>query len=232
MDHTEAVRLMAAERYLLDDLTAELQEGFEEHYFECQECALDVRAGNAFIGYAKLELAAKPEAKPAAAVLETKSRGWMNWWRPLLVPGIAALALVLFFYQNLVTVPQLKSGIAAAHAPQLWAPLYLTAGQGRGPGGVPVATTKRNQPVPLSFDIPGDGRFVSYVCEIYSPTGALEGSVTVPAEAAKNAVYMSMYPKLGQSGVFQLVKRGIVPGSGTTQSVEIERQSFEVQIQD
>jgi hypothetical protein len=70
------------------------------------------------------------------------------------------------------------------------------------------------------------------VCEIYSPTGELEGSVTVPTEAAKNAVYMSMYPKLGQSGVFQLVKRGIVSGSGTTQSVEIERQSFEVQIQD
>jgi len=231
MDHTEAVRLMAAERYLLDDLTSELQEGFEEHYFECQECALDVRAGNAFIGYAKLELAAKPEAKAVADVVKTKSRGWANWWRPVLVPGIAALALVLF-YQNFVTVPQLKSGIAAARAPQLLAPLYLTAGQGRGPGGVPVATTKRNQPIPLSFDIPGDSRFVSYVCEIYSPTGELEGSVTLPAEAAKNAVYMSMYPKRGQSGVFQLVKRGIVAGSGTTQSVEIERQSFEVQIQD
>jgi len=78
MDHTEAVRLMAAERYLLDDLTSELQEGFEEHYFECQECALDVRAGNAFIGYAKLELAAKPEAKAVADVVKTKSRGWAN----------------------------------------------------------------------------------------------------------------------------------------------------------
>ena len=44
MDHQEAVRQKATERYLLDELDPELRDQFEEHLFDCQDCALDVRA--------------------------------------------------------------------------------------------------------------------------------------------------------------------------------------------
>jgi len=47
MDHSEAVREMAAERYLLDELEPEAREAFEEHVFDCPECALDLRAARA-----------------------------------------------------------------------------------------------------------------------------------------------------------------------------------------
>ena len=47
MDHSEAVRLMATERYLLNEFTPAQKEEFEEHFFGCQECALDVRMGAA-----------------------------------------------------------------------------------------------------------------------------------------------------------------------------------------
>ena len=49
MDHSESIRLMAAEKYLLGELAPELREQFEEHFFDCQECALDVRAGAALV---------------------------------------------------------------------------------------------------------------------------------------------------------------------------------------
>ena len=53
MEHIEAVQQMAAERYLLDELPPELRDAFEEHLFDCPECAFDLRAGAAFVDEAK-----------------------------------------------------------------------------------------------------------------------------------------------------------------------------------
>ena len=46
MDHETAVRLQAAERYLLDQFSPEERRGFEEHFFGCPECADQVRAAS------------------------------------------------------------------------------------------------------------------------------------------------------------------------------------------
>jgi len=65
MDHNEAIKQMAAERYLLNELTPDLRDAFEEHAFGCPECALDLRAGSAFINIAKGELPGLPSTSPA-----------------------------------------------------------------------------------------------------------------------------------------------------------------------
>ncbi len=44
MDHSEAVTKKMAESYLLEELTPEQRDAFEEHYFDCPECAKDVKA--------------------------------------------------------------------------------------------------------------------------------------------------------------------------------------------
>jgi len=83
MDHGEALQMMAAERYLLDELTPEERDEFELHMFGCQECALDIRAGAAFIREAKTQLtemepktsAAIPD-RPAPAKPEPKKKPW------------------------------------------------------------------------------------------------------------------------------------------------------------
>jgi len=49
MDHTAVVRDKMTERYLLNELDSDLRDQFEEHYFDCQECALDVSAGAQFV---------------------------------------------------------------------------------------------------------------------------------------------------------------------------------------
>lgn len=46
MTHTEAVDTYAAERYLLGEMTEAERQAFEAHYFECETCADDLRAGN------------------------------------------------------------------------------------------------------------------------------------------------------------------------------------------
>ena len=60
MNHDDALRLSAAERFLLGDLDEDLREQFEAHFFECAECATDVRAGAAMLDQMKVELAREP----------------------------------------------------------------------------------------------------------------------------------------------------------------------------
>ena len=117
-------------------------------------------------------------------------------------------------YQNLVTVPVLRSEVAVAQAPQILNPVYFTAGTNRSENQVTV-TTKRNRPFTLTVDIPAESRFTSYVCELQSPSGELEGSLTISAEAAKNSVSMSMYPKHGNSGTLSVGGFRCLAGRGT-----------------
>jgi hypothetical protein len=49
MAHQEAEKTMAVDRYLLNELTLQQRMRFEEHYFECAECADAVEAGQVFI---------------------------------------------------------------------------------------------------------------------------------------------------------------------------------------
>jgi len=53
MDHNDALRQQAAEKYVLGELPQSLRNEFEEHFFECQECALDVKAAAGFVDNAR-----------------------------------------------------------------------------------------------------------------------------------------------------------------------------------
>jgi len=56
MDHQEAIRLAVVERYLLDKLPPPRRDEFEEHFFECQLCAKDLRVTAEFLDLARKEL--------------------------------------------------------------------------------------------------------------------------------------------------------------------------------
>ena len=49
MDHNEALGIQASVRYVLGELPPSLREEFEEHYFDCVECSLDLEATVAFV---------------------------------------------------------------------------------------------------------------------------------------------------------------------------------------
>src|SRR3954462_4814607 len=44
MDHQQAMKTLAIERYLLEEMPQDEREAFEAHYFSCAECAEDARA--------------------------------------------------------------------------------------------------------------------------------------------------------------------------------------------
>ena len=226
MDHPEAARLMAAEKYLLNELSPELRKSFEEHLFECPECEFDVQAGYALIDGSKEVLSSKTVEVTQARV-PGKPNQRLAWLRPAIAVPVMAVLVVVVSYQNLVTVPALKSAVASARAPQILNSIYLTAGTSRG--AEQATSVKRNQPIALSVDIPTESRFTSYECAIQSPSGELEGSLQVSAMAARNSVSLSVYPRHG-SGAYQLVVFGIPQDASA--KVEIERQSFELQVQE
>lgn len=48
MEHEDAIRTLAVERYSLDEMTLAEAEQFEEHYFDCGECWADVWRAEVF----------------------------------------------------------------------------------------------------------------------------------------------------------------------------------------
>ena len=86
MDHGEALQQKATERYLLDELDPEVKDQFEEHLFDCQECALDVRAAAMFVEQSKVVLAeAAMRRRPCRTALSSRGRRLgLLWFRPAL----------------------------------------------------------------------------------------------------------------------------------------------------
>src|SRR5271169_2768900 len=109
MEHDVVVRQKMTERYLLDELEPEARAQFEEHYFDCPACAMDVRAGATFIEQSKVVLAEKPvdnAARQPVPVPVPVKPGMFGWLRPAFVLPVMALLLGIIGYQNLVTYPQ------------------------------------------------------------------------------------------------------------------------------
>jgi hypothetical protein len=221
MDHTESIRLMAAEKYLLAELAPEQREQFEEHFFECQECALDVRAGAALVEHSKVLLAEPVPVAPVRTPVPA-TPGRFAWLRPAFVAPILAVLLVVVGYQNLVTYPQLK---LAASSPQIlpWASINVST---RGASTTPIST-RVGEGFHLLVNIPPDSHYASYTFDLSSPSGRLEWSRTVPATSSDEA--RSIYvPGVNQEqGVYTLAVHGNAAGN---ESSDLGHYSIEVQI--
>jgi hypothetical protein len=171
MKHSEAVEQMAAERYLLDELAPDARDAFEEHVFDCPECALDLRAGTAFVQEAKVQLPTIPGTSRLAKAVESvkKPRLRFSWWRPAFVaPAFAALLLVVLF-QNAVTFPALRT---AASQPRL-VPVAPLRPATRGASHFTV-TADRARGVALQVNLPfesGQAPAVSYSFDLIDPQG-------------------------------------------------------------
>ena len=243
MDHGDAVQQMIAERYLLNELTDEERDAFEEHLFECPECALDLRAGVAFVDEAKAQLPTlgrrtlpSPIPFPARQPQPSRDRAsvWA-WLRPAFAaPAFAALLLVIG-YQNLVTYPALR---AAASQPRLlaWAPLR---GATRGAERMTVLADRR-QGVALPIDLPpqpSTGTYASYAFELYfadasAPQGKLiwSGLAQAPTEdASSQRLSLALPGSILQNGSYSISVSGVAAHGART---PIDRYLFDLHFTD
>jgi hypothetical protein len=207
MDHNEAIKEMAAERYLLNELTPDLRDAFEEHVFNCPECALDLRAGSAFVNLAKGELpglvAASPSSSPAEPTRPIKRKfDWQSWLRPaFVVPAFAAL-LALVSYQNLSTIPSLRK---ASTEPNVLPTAAFHAGT-RGSTHTSVGAD-RTRGAAVAIELPQDSGYASYAFELFDPQGKQLWTKSITSSKAGSA----------EDGTVSLVipAEGLVQGSYT-----------------
>src|SRR5260370_7215343 len=166
MNHQEALREMAVERYLLGELTGASLDSFEEHLFECSECAMDVKTGVIFIDAARTELSAP---RRVAVPHVERARRWTSWFASpwLLAPALAA-CLVILPFQTFVLQPRMKLEVAQAQAPSVLNPLVLA---NAGPRGAPIPDTPAPDHPPFLTPptIPPPAPLPRYLCSLYTP---------------------------------------------------------------
>jgi hypothetical protein len=208
MDHQQATQLMAVEKYLLRELTPEVRDQFEEHFFDCQECATDLGATVAFMEAAKGEFRQSPIPKPAVA---PKRKPGLALLRPVIAWSALAASLLVITYQNVFVYPHFKSEIAELKAPEILPSLSLVNGNSRS-GQVPEVTVAAGHPFLMLLDIPTQDRYSSYTCLLYSPSGSLVWRMDVPPQLAKDTVSMSV-PSAGRPpGEYTLALQGTMDG--------------------
>jgi hypothetical protein len=209
MDHSEAVRLKAAEKYLLGEMSAELRDQYEDHYFGCVECARDVQSGATFIDDARdvwsVESSSAPAVRPAR---EIRGGWWVGLWRPAFAVPVLALLVLVAGYQNMVTIPHLKTDLSRSEAPQTLQSFSLVSASSRGESAATIALPA-GKAFSLYVDIPPQHKYGSYACEIQTESGTPEFSVNISAEEAKKSVQLLIPAGRLASGKHVLVVRGL-----------------------
>ena len=221
MDHTAVVREKTTERYLLNELAPDLRDEFEEHYFDCPDCAQDVSAGSLFVEHSKLVLAESPEAVPARVAARPVRGGIFVWLRPAFAAPALALLLAVVGYQNLVTYPRLQSEL---NRPRVLPAVFVNTGA----YGAEETAVPEGNGLLLSLRISPDGVYARYTAELYNPAGKPEGSFTITPAPGQDQWSVTVPAVHREAGTYTLALHGIT-SSGETK--DLGSTSFQLQIQ-
>jgi hypothetical protein len=223
MDHTAVVRDRTTERYLLNELDSEVRNEFEEHYFDCPECALDVSAASQFVEQSKLVLAERSDPIPT---LLTPGPGPVKharlaWLRPAFAAPALALLLAVVGYQNLVTYPRFQAELTQ---PQILPAVSVNVGT-YGPG---ETTVPEGKGLLLSLRIPPDGSFVRYTVDLYNPGGKSVASFTVTPAVGQDQWSVTIPGVTREAGTYTMAVHGVTSGG---EAKDLGSSSFQLQIQ-
>lgn len=205
MDHDEALRLQAAVKYVLGELPEVERDSFEEHYFDCGECALDVRAAAAFADNARNVLCheAREAALQAAA---PAGRRWLTWFKPIVAVPAFAVLLIALGYQSLVSLPHWKNAAMRASTPRVLPTYSLISANTRGLN-LPTMQVRAGEPLGLYVDVPTDPTYTRYALELEDPEGKTTMLRTASYSEAQKTVVIEFTP--GKPGTYKIVVLGL-----------------------
>lgn len=209
MDHAEATAQHAVDRYLLGELSAAEADAFEEHYFDCAECADELRVGMRFMnggrGVAREE-AAPPEAKAVISDTKVVSIDERRSRRTAWLPAAVAAALVLAVGAPLL-LRQRESG------PTLEAASYtLLSGEVRAANELPPIDGSKV--AFLSTFVPTETAYPRYEARLQRPDGP---PLTLPFTPAPAGDPTSLAVRGLSAGPHELIIFGIDSGGRPTE---------------
>ena len=193
MDHNQALQLQAAVKYVLGELSQVQRDEYEEHYFDCAECAIDIKALATFADTTR-EVLRQERANQFAGELAPARAGWLRWLRPVFaVPAFAALLLIVA-YQNTVTIPQAKNATARA-ATEIYGQSFLLQPSDTRRGNEAIVNEaaldiQPNEGFLLQLDFIPSSSFPAYLCQLQDASGRILLQLNVPAEKAKKELHL------------------------------------------
>jgi hypothetical protein len=203
MEHSEAIEIKAAERYVMRELPVELRDAYEEHFFDCAECAADIKAATIFAETSR-EIFADEGRTAVTDMNKEYGSVWSRWLRPAFALPVFAALLAMLGYQNLVTIPQLKGGSEASV--QVLNSFPLAAANSRG-AAVHIAV-RRGESFALTFDIPPGKNFPEYLCQVRDASGRVLRQISVTAEQANKSVELFIPAGMMLPGTYSIVIAG------------------------
>jgi len=236
MEHSEAVRLQAAEKYVLGKLPKEEHAAYEEHYFECPACADEIKATVAFMESMKQvvrEEALVPAGARAFPPTAPKTGGWFAWLRPAFAVPVMAALLVFIGYQNGVTIPRLKNS-SSSQVGQTISSAFSLRGSVRG--GNEVGDTANKVPVrpgesfTLNFDFTPTGTFSEYDWQLRDQADRVVKSGATSGDKKYQRVSLNVAGGVERAGQYSLVFFGSADAAGkTANESEAQRLTFTVE---
>jgi hypothetical protein len=201
MTHEDAIQTYAAERYLLREMTEDEQGIFEEHFFDCADCAADVTDGTRMMiaGRAVVEQEREVAEAGTSNVIPMPPRPKPVWWYR---PVAAAASLIL---------PLLGGGVGyqlamnQQHQPtELVRVARLETGVSRG--GPPAEIPEVRPGDGLRFDVVPSDDAVRYIA-VVSCGGKTKSTHGLSREMAAEAVTL----RIGElpAGRCELVVLGV-----------------------
>lgn len=227
MDHDEAVRLRAVVKYVLGELPQTERDSFEEHYFDCGECALDVRSAAAFADNARNVLS--QEARQA--VLQDAAaagRWWPAWFKPIVAVPAFAVLLMALGYQSFVSVPNWKNAAMQASAPRVLPMHSLIAANSRGVNSQAMLA-RVGEPLGLYLDVPAEPAYTSYGLRLEDPDGGTKMLRAVSYSEAQKTVVVEFTP--AKPGAYKIVVLGFTEQlSDPTRAPVLATMKFDVEV--
>jgi hypothetical protein len=231
MEHQQAIAMHAAEKYVLGELPGEWREQFEEHFFDCGECALDVRTTAAFVAASKEIFQEQPEAELARA-----GRGqsappspWAKWLKTLIaIPAMAAL-VVMFGYEAR-QIAKKNSGSGTTEEALVASAEFGLRGGDRDVNQSVTVRVHSADAFGLHFDFTPSQRFETYVGEVQDQTGRALMKLGIPAERINKEVKFVVAPGRLAPGKYILMIYGDGAEAGRETKVSVAKFAFAVEI--
>jgi hypothetical protein len=229
MNHQDALREMAVERYLLGELSGASLDSFEEHLFDCAACTEDVKAGVTFIQAARIELGL-PQRNMTPRLKH--SPGWLSWFTsPWILAPALVTCLLLLFLQTFILRPSHKLELAHTQAPAILNPLVLANAGARG-GSIPEIVAPEHGSFVVSLDVPTTAGFSSYRCSLYAPDGSLQWQTAISPEQARDALLIAVPTDKTKEGLNTFLVQGLSAGSNSGGTLEdLASYRFSVKLQ-
>jgi predicted secreted protein len=228
MDHDEAVRLQAAQKYLLGQLPKDEHAAYEEHYFDCSLCAEEIKATAAFMEsvrqVAREQALQAIDTKRLTPVTRTNSNGgWFAWLKPAFAIPVMAALLLFIGYQNGVTIPGLKDSSSAPIISSSFQILGSVRGGSEDSDAANKVRVKQGESFLLKFDFTPAGTASEYSWQLLGPSGQAIRYGTLGGDKKYQTVSLPVVGGVQSAGKYSLVFFGDAKGN------EAQRLTFTVE---